>query len=160
MFNSVKWIAIAAVVGAVGLAGWYVTGLRADLATARANVAVLEEAVATNEAAIEQLRQDFELNAAAINRVNSVVASTGRELAQLRDRFAVSPTTERPRDVGSIARQRPESVERLVNRGTAFALRCVELASGSPHTPEELAALLPSEVNNICPELANPNRRP
>lgn len=160
MFNSIKWIAIASIIAAIGWAGWYITGLRADLATARTNVETLREAVATNEAAIQQLMLDHQLNATALNRINAVVASTNRELRQLQDRFRVSPSTGDARDLGSIARQRPDSVERLVNRGSEFALRCVELASGALHTPEELAATRPSEINNICPELANPNFRP
>ena len=55
---------------------------------------------------------------------------------------------------------RPEVLERAVNRGTANALRCLEIASGAPFTAAELAATKPSEINRECPSIANPNYKP
>ena len=39
-------------------------------------------------------------------------------------------------------------------------MRCLEIASGSPLTAQELAATKKSEANNECPDLANPNYIP
>jgi hypothetical protein len=52
---------------------------------------------------------------------------------------------------------RPESVERVINRASDNALRCVEIAMGAPLTEKEINAVLPSEINSECPSLANPN---
>ena len=62
-----------------------------------------------------------------------------------------------PRDFGQFAKEKPELVERLVNRGTKNAMRCLEIASGAPRTPEELAAKSATEINKECPTIANPN---
>ena len=40
------------------------------------------------------------------------------------------------------------------------ANRCMEIASGSPLTEEELAATKKSQTNTECPRLANPNYVP
>ena len=37
------------------------------------------------------------------------------------------------------------------------ANRCIEIATGSPLTEEELAATKKSQINGECPSLANPN---
>jgi hypothetical protein len=42
-------------------------------------------------------------------------------------------------------------------RGTKNALRCLELATGSPLTEEEKNAPTPLEANRECPALINPN---
>ena len=44
-----------------GGAGWYVLNLQRALAVSQANEAKLEQAVATNEAAIEAMRRDYAL---------------------------------------------------------------------------------------------------
>ena len=43
------------------------------------------------------------------------------------------------------------------NKGSDEATRCVELASGAERTEEELKATKKSEINTMCPSLANPN---
>ena len=48
-------------------------------------------------------------------------------------------------------------MERSINKGGKNAARCIELASGAEHTPEELKATQKSEINPECPALANPN---
>ena len=64
------------------------------------------------------------------------------------------------RDVGKLAIDRTKAVERIINKGSANAARCVELASGSEHTEEEIKATKRSEINPECPSLANPNYVP
>jgi len=160
MFDTVKLTIIAVILAGLGGALWYITGIRADLAQARENVATLQRAVTEQQAAISSLHQDFALNSKAVNRLSVIANTNSQELDALRNRFNVSSATGEARDFGSIAVQRPASVERLVNRGSAQAARCIELASGAPITLEELAATRPSEINTLCPSLANPNYKP
>ena len=56
-----------------------------------------------------------------------------------------------------LAIERSKSVERVINKGSSEATRCVELASGAERTEEELKATKKSEINTMCPSLANPN---
>jgi hypothetical protein len=54
-----------------------------------------------------------------------------------------------------LAAEKPAVVEKLVNRGTKNALRCMELAAGAPLTEAEKAAKTPMEANRECPSLIN-----
>jgi cell division protein FtsB len=150
-------ILVIVLIGAGGL--WYVTGLRADLAVSRENARQMTEAVAQQQAAMAQMQaeqaQIRELN----NQLNTQIALQNRDMANLQDRFQ-RDAAGNARNFGGSAAQRPEALERAVNRGTVNALRCLEIASGAPLTPAELAATKPSEINRECPSIANPNYKP
>jgi hypothetical protein len=51
------------------------------------------------------------------------------------------------RDLAMSAAKKPADVEIRVNRGTRDALRCNELVTGAPLTPDELSG---KAKNNIC----------
>jgi type II secretory pathway pseudopilin PulG len=153
--------AIVALIIVVTIAGgvYYITGLRADLAISEMNNKKLEEGIQAQQALMEQMKADI----AQIQTINQDLAKEAdrqrQEVAQLQNRFSVNAKGE-ARDFGALAAEKPAVVERAVNRGTARALRCLELASGAPHTEEELKATTSSEINRECPSLANPNFKP
>jgi TolA-binding protein len=153
---AIKVIATLAIVVIVAGGLWYVTGLRADLAVSEMNNKTLKDGIEQQQRLIEQMQRDV----AQIQEINSSLAQEAdRQRAEVRDlvdRFNVNARGE-SRDFGAIAAARPGVVERLVNRGTANAMRCLAIASGAPHTAAELAAKTSSEVNRECPSLANPN---
>ena len=64
------------------------------------------------------------------------------------------------RDIGDLATKRPESVEKIINKGSTNAMRCSEIAMGSPLTEKEKNATKKSEINSECPSIANPNYVP
>ncbi len=153
---AIKVIATLAIVVIVAGGLWYVTGLRADLAVSEMNNKTLKDGIEQQQRLIEQMQKDV----AQIQEINADLANEAdRQRAEMRDlvnRFNVNARGE-SRDFGAIAAARPGVVERLVNRGTANAMRCLQLASGAPHTAAELAAKTSSEINRECPSLANPN---
>jgi len=153
---AIKVIATLAIVVIVAGGLWYVTGLRADLAVSEMNNKTLREGIQEQQRLIEQMQRDV----AQIQEINADLANEAdrqrREMRDLVDRFNVNARGE-SRDFGAIAAARPGVVERLVNRGTANAMRCLAIASGAPHTEAELAAKTSSEINRECPTLANPN---
>jgi hypothetical protein len=153
---AIKVIATLAIVVIVAGGLWYVTGLRADLAVSEMNNKTLKDGIEQQQRLIEQMQKDV----AQIQEINADLANEAdrqkREMRDLVDRFNVNARGE-SRDFGAIAAARPGVVERLVNRGTASAMRCLAIASGAPHTEAELAAKTSSEVNRECPSLANPN---
>ena len=59
-----------------------------------------------------------------------------------------------------LALEKPKLIEKIVNRGSERATRCVEIAGGSPLTEKELLATKKSEINTECPSIANPNYEP
>jgi TolA-binding protein len=156
---AIKVIATLAIVVIVAGGLWYVTGLRADLAVSEMNNKTLKDGIEQQQKLIEQMQKDV----AQIQEINADLANEAdrqkKEMRDLVDRFNVNARGE-SRDFGAIAAARPGVVERLVNRGTASAMRCLAIASGAPHTEAELAAKTSSEINRECPSLANPSYTP
>ena len=138
-------------------AGLYVMKLRSDNAILKANQIKLEEAVSSQQKVIEQQKADFETIMAANKKLQETREILQRELKNLDDKFNKTNASGKKRDIGDLAVNRPESVERVINRASDNALRCVEIAMGAPLTEKEINAVLPSEINSECPSLANPN---
>jgi hypothetical protein len=156
----IKMIAVLIIVLLVLGALWYVTGLRADLAVSQENSKKLEDAVNTQKETIAQQRQDAAAVISATQAMSRLVEQQNQDLSNLQDRFNQSSATGKPRDFGVTAAEKPEAVQRAINRGSDAAFRCLELASGAQHTPLELAAATPADINRECTELANPNYKP
>ena len=139
----------------IGGAGVYVMKLRADNAILKANQIELEKGIETQTKLIEQQKVDFEAIMESNKKLNALVQTFKKDLDDLDKRF-----NKKKRDVGKLAIERSKSVERVINKGSAEAKRCVELASGAERTEKELKATRRSEINTMCPSLANPNYVP
>jgi uncharacterized protein YlxP (DUF503 family) len=134
--------------------------LRSDNAILKANQIKLEEAVASQQEVIAQQKVDFETIMAANKKLQDTRDILQRELQNLDDKFNKTNASGKKRDIGDLAVNRPESVERVINRASDNALRCVEIAMGAELTEEEINAVTPSAINSECPSLANPNYVP
>ena len=148
---------VGILVSSLAGAGLYVMKLRSDNAILKANQIKLEEAVASQQELIEQQKADFETIMAANKKLQVTRDILQNELQNLDDKFNKTNASGKKRDIGDLAVNRPESVERVINRASDNALRCVEIAMGSPLTEKEINAIKPSEINSECPSLANPN---
>jgi len=142
----IRMILIAVVVAMIAGGLWYVTNLKADLAISEANNKQLVEATREQMMLIEQMKQDV----AAIQQANAELQAQTekqrRDVETLNSKFS-------KRDFGALAAEKPDVVQKLVNRGTKNALRCMELAAGAPLTEAEKAAKTPMEANRECPSL-------
>ena len=134
----------------------YVKNLKADLATSEANNAILEESVKSQKAVIKQMKEDFE----AITKIKAEIEILIAEFAALDKKFNKINVKGEVRDIVDIATMRPESVEKIINKGSTNAMRCSEIAMGSPLTEKEKNATKKSEINSECPSIANPNYVP
>jgi ABC-type bacteriocin/lantibiotic exporter with double-glycine peptidase domain len=143
---AVRMILVVVVVAIIAGGLWYVTNLKADLATSEANNRQLVEATREQNLLIEQMKQDV----AAIQQANAELQQQNEK--QRRDVETLS-TKFSKRDFGALAAEKPAVVERLINRGTKNALRCMELAAGAPLNEQEKAAKTPMEANRECPSL-------
>lgn len=143
--------AIVALVIILVIAGgaWYVTGLRADLAISELNNEKLNEGIKSQTAVIEQMQIDI----AQIQKANEDLRIENEERKKDVDNLA---SKFDKRDFGALAAQKPAVVQKLVNRGTANVMRCLEIASGSPLNDKEKEAKSPVEANRECPSLINP----
>lgn len=151
--GAVKWIAILLVVIAIGGGLFYVSKLQADLAVSQQNEEKLKDSVGAQQRLIEGMQQDIKDIQASNEALAAQAEQAREEVKNLADKFD-------KRDFGLLASQKPALIERLINRGTKNAIRCLELASGAPHTEQELAAKSSSEINRECPAIANPNYIP
>jgi cell division protein FtsB len=144
--GAIKAIVYLAIVVVIAGGLWYVMNIKADLATSEANNQKLQDAVNVQKDLIESMQRDI----VQIQETNKQLAEQNekqkQDVATLSSKFS-------KRDFGALAAEKPAVVEKLVNRGTANVMRCLELASGAPLNEKEKAAKTPTEANRECPSL-------
>jgi len=155
MFGSIRLVMVGLLITGIAGAGMYVMKLRSDNAILKANQMKLEEAVSSQKELIANQKKDFQEILDANNKMNELVSVLKKDLDDLDKRF-----NKKNRDVGKLAIAKTESIERITNGASALAMRCVEIASGSPLTEKEIKATKKSEINRECPSIANPNYVP
>ena len=145
-----------------GLAGGvtYVYKLKADLATSEANNAKLEDSVEEQKAVIAQQALDMDNIRSAMKEQAELSKRLNASIKDLRNKFSKVNASGEKRDIGNLAEQKPKLMQRIINRGTKNALRCMEIAMGSPLTEKEKNAVKKSQINPECPDIANPSYLP
>ena len=140
---------ILALIILVGAAGGYayVQKLRADNATLTINAVKLETAVAENNEVIEQQTQDLQKIRSTLEDVEETNAKLQADKDNLSDRL-------NKHDIGNLAENKPGLVEKIINKASDSAVRCMEIASGSPLTEEELNGTPNRECPSFWPDTA------
>ena len=124
----------------------YVTNLQKTAEIHRLNAERLEVAVAQNEEALRDQKENYEALQKNLEEVNE-------ELQAARAQNSVLTTKLAEHDLNALAAERPDSITRLVNRGTKNAGRCFEILSGAPLNDKEKEAKSAKSFNNECPWL-------
>lgn len=133
------------VIAAVSSGGYfYVQSLRAQLQAAVEVQAKLESAIEAKDLAMQKMRDDIEKIRKINMELNSKFADAQKDVSELEKKFR--DAQGRQRDLAKTAMEQPKAVQDRINRGTKFALRCNEIATGAPLKPED-------DKNNICQEL-------
>ena len=118
----------------------YVTKLQKDNAILKTNQVKLETAVAESNQVIEQQTKD-------LKKIRSTLKEIDEQNAKLKaDRDALNNRLGK-HDIGNLAENKPGLVEKIINKASDSAARCMEIASGSPLTEEELNGT----PNRECP---------
>lgn len=118
----------------------YVNKLQKDNATLKTNQIKLESAVEDNNKVIEQQIED-------INKIRNTLEIVEEEKKKLeKDKDDLNKRLGK-HDIGNLAENKPGLVEKIINKASKNAQRCVEIASGSPLTEEELNGT----PNRECP---------
>jgi len=155
LFGQVKMVfTIIMLLGLAG-AGAYVLKLRGDNAILKGNQVKMEMALEQQTKFIEQQKKDYEAILKANQEVNKLVGNLKKDIDDLDKRF-----NKGTRDLGKTAMERPEAMERIINKASDKALRCVEIAGGAKLTEAEKTATKKSEINSECPAIANPAYKP
>jgi septum formation inhibitor MinC len=155
LFGQVKMVFTIIMLLGVAGGGAYVLKLRGDNAILKGNQVKMEQALETQTKFIEQQKKDYEAILKANQEVNKLVGNLKKDIDDLDKRF-----NKGTRDLGKTAMERPEALERIVNKASDKALRCVEIAGGAKLTEAEIKATKKSEINSECPAIANPNYKP
>ena len=155
LFGQVKMVFTIIMLLGVAGAGAYVLKLRGDNAILKGNQVKMDQALETQTKFIEQQKKDFEAILKANQEVNKLVGNLKKDIDDLDKRF-----NKGTRDLGKTAIERPDAMERIVNKASDKALRCVEIAGGAKLTEAEKTATKKSEINSECPAIANPAYKP
>ena len=140
MFTSLKIGLVLVMMAGAGGGYLYINKLQKDNATLKSNQIKLESAVEDQKAVIESQAEDFK-------KIRSTLTKLEQENAKLqRDKQDLSKRLGK-HDIGNLAENKPGLVEKIINGASKSAARCVEIASGSPLTEEELNGT----PNRECP---------
>jgi len=140
MFSSLKIGLVLVMMAGAGGGYLYVQKLQKDNATLKSNQIKLESAVEDQKAVIESQAEDFKKIRNTLDKLEIEKAKLEKDKQDLSKRLG-------KHDIGNLAENKPGLVERIINGASSSASRCVEIASGSPLTEEELNGT----PNRECP---------
>ena len=140
MFSSLKIGLVLVILAGAGGGYLYINKLQKDNATLKSNQIKLESAVEDQKAVIESQAEDFKKIRSTLTKLEEENAKLLKDKQDLAKRLG-------KHDIGNLAENKPGLVERIINGASKSAARCVEIASGSPLTEEELNGT----PNRECP---------
>ena len=140
MFSSLKIGLVLVMMAGAGGGYLYINKLQKDNATLKSNQIKLESAVEDQKAVIESQAEDFKKIRNTLTKLEQEKAKLEKDKADLSKRLG-------KHDIGNLAENKPKLVEKIINGASKSAARCVEIASGSPLTEEELNGT----PNRECP---------
>ena len=136
----IKLLMVLIMLAGVGGGYLYVKKLQKDNAILKVNQIKLETAVEDNNQVIEQQTADLK----KIRSTLEVIEESNKRLQEDKDKLSDRLGKH---DIGNLAENKPGLVERIINKASDSAVRCMEIASGSPLTEEELNG----SPNRECP---------
>lgn len=123
---------------------FYIQNLHIRIEQAVDNQKKLESIVEAKSLIIDKIKDDFESMRKINNDLTEKFDIAQSDVDRLKKEFL--DERGRIRDFSKLATQKPKELQSAINRGTKFALRCNEIATGSPLKIED-------DNNTICPEL-------
>ena len=123
----------------------YVNKLQKDNAILKTNQVKLETAVAESNQVIEQQSKDLKKIRSTLEKVEELNDKLQADKDNLNKRLS-------KHDIGNLAENKPGLVEKIINKASDSAARCVEIASGSPLTEEELNGTPNRECPSFWPD--------
>ncbi len=148
---------IKLIIGVIGISlifstWFYVKSLQSEIKAAHEIRTRLEDSIKAQDIAIAAMREDVARQAIIQRALNESLSATQQAATDVGRRFN-QDSSGRERNFTAISTQQPTAIEQRVNRGTREALRCNEIVTGSPLTPDEQEG---KTTNSICPHLLPP----
>jgi predicted nuclease with TOPRIM domain len=145
----------------MGAAGyWYYTDTQKRMAILQENNAKLEVAVETQKQTLEKQQEDIARISAEKSAVAEEFAASRQSVEELRGKFNKVSKLLGARDIGKLGAAKPDSISKIVTKGSNEVMRCFEILAGAPLTEKEENAEKPSQINKQCPDIANPKYIP
>lgn len=148
----IKPIVFLIVVALFAVSGYYLINLKSNLQVEKNNVELLKKVVSNQQEIVYNMKSEIDQVRESQTSIIDKVLADGEKITSLQSRIDAD-RLER------LSKARPKSIERIVNRGTKNAMRCLEIASGSPITTQELEVRLLSDANKECSWI-HPNLNP
>ena len=123
----------------------YVNKLQKDNAILKTNAIKLESAVDDQKAVIEQQTKDLKQIRTTLKTIEELNDKLEADRDALNNRLS-------KHDIGNLAENKPGLVEKIINKASDKAARCMEIASGSPLTEEELNGTPNRECPSFWPD--------
>ena len=136
----IKLLMVLIMMAGAGGGYLYVKKLQKDNAILKVNQIKLETAVEDNNKVIEQQSKDLKKIRTTLSELDEVNKKLQADRNALNKRLG-------KHDIGNLAENKPGLVEKIINKASDSAVRCMEIASGSPLTEEELNG----SPNRECP---------
>ena len=140
----IKLILMVIMLAGAGGGYMYVKKLQKDNLTLKINQSKLETAIEDNNAVIEQQTVDLKKIRSTLSELDEVNKKLQADRDNLNKRLS-------KHDIGNLAENKPGLVEKIINKASDSAVRCMEIASGSPLTEEELNGSPNRECPNFWP---------
>lgn len=141
-----------------GVGYWYYTDSQEKMAILHQNNAKLEQATKLQNEAIKTLEGNVQAAQAIAQSTIKELQESRKQIQDIQGKFNKQSKLLGSRDIGKMAISKPRPIQKVVNNGSKDALRCFEILSGAKLTEKEQNATKPSQLNNQCPRIANPNR--
>ena len=145
MFSSLKIGLVLVMLAGAGGGYLYVNKLQKDNAILKTNQIKLETAVQESNQVIEQQTKDLKQIRSTLKKVEELNNKLQADRDSLNKRLG-------KHDRGNLAENKPGLVEKIINKANDSAARCVEIASGSPLTEEELNGTPNRECPSFWPD--------
>jgi len=145
MFSSLKIGLVLVMLAGAGGGYLYVNKLQKDNAILKTNQIKLETAVQESNQVIEQQTKDLKQIRSTLKKVEELNNKLQADRDSLNKRLG-------KHDIGNLAENKPGLVEKIINKASDSAARCVEIASGSPLTEEELNGTPNRECPSFWPD--------
>jgi len=145
MFSSLKIGLVLVMLAGAGGGYLYVNKLQKDNAVLKTNQIKLETAVQESNQVIEQQTKDLKQIRSTLKKVEELNNKLQADRDSLNKRLG-------KHDIGNLAENKPGLVEKIINKASDSAARCVEIASGSPLTEEELNGTPNRECPSFWPD--------
>ena len=145
MFSSLKIGLVLVMLAGAGGGYLYVNKLQKDNAVLKTNQIKLETAVQESNQVIEQQTKDLKKIRSTIKQIEEVNAKLQKDRDALNNRLG-------KHDIGNLAENKPGLVEKIINKASDSAARCMEIASGSSLTEEELNGTPNRECPSFWPD--------